>query len=399
MREKHSSLEEDWGVIMSILPERWEEQCKSLKAYQRKRAFKGPGDLLRTLLIHCAEGCSFRVTTALAGEGGIATLSDVALNRRLRLASDWMQWLATGVTEKWLRPERFQSYDGPLRVKVADASTVQEPGSKGTSWRLHYSLELSSLRCNEIKITGSEGAESFKQFEVQPGDLWLGDRAYAQRSGIHHVVSQGGDVLVRVGWNSMVLNDEEGTRFDLLGHLRMLKLHHVGDWPVFVPYGEHQIVGRICAMRKSAAVTARERKRILKECSRKGRKPRPETLEAAQYTFVFTTLDQSIPTETILAIYRTRWQIELTFKRLKSLLKIGHLHNRTPESAKAWLYGKLLAACLIEALVVVSERFFPWGYPIVPTTQDMAQYLEGDRRDVPFFPTGPKPRQQSAPAT
>ncbi len=398
MRGKDSSVEEDWGVIVSLLPEGWEEKCKSLRAYQRARRFKGPDDLLHTLLIHCAEGCSFRVTAALAGEGGLAKLSDVALNKRLRVASDWLLWLATGVTEKWLRPERPQNYDGPMRVKVADATTVQAPGSKGTSWRLHYSLELSSLRCNEIKITGSEGAESFKQFEVLPGDVWLGDRVYAQRSGIHHVVSRGGDVLVRVGWNSMVMNDEEGIRFDLLGHLRGLRNHRVGDWPVVVPYEEHQIFGRICAMKKSASAAARERKRILKECSRKGKKPRPETLEAAQYTFVFTTLDQSIPAETILAIYRTRWQIELTFKRLKSLLGIGHLHNRTPESAKAWLYGKLLAACLIEALVVVSEKFFPWGYPIVPTTQDMAQHLEGDRRDVPFLPTGSKPCQQSAPA-
>ena len=63
-------------------------------------------------------------------------------------------------------------------------------------------------------------------------------------------------------------------------------------------------------------------------------------------------------------MYRRRWQIELAFKRLKSLLQLGHLRKTDPEGAKAWLQGKLLAACLIEQLILTGERFSPWGYLI-----------------------------------
>ncbi len=364
--------DENWGVIEGLLPEGWQEKVKELGAYQRKRAFAGPAELLRALLIHVAEGYSFRVTAAIAEEGELADVSDVALNKRLRLAGEWFRWMAGGVIEKWLRPEGSQDLNEQLRVKVADATTVQEPGSKGTCWRIHYSLELPSLHCDEVKITGPEGAESFSQFTVQPGDLWMGDRAYAKRSGIHHVVSQGGDVLVRVGVNSMVLEEEEGQRFDLLGHLRGLRLQQVGDWPVVITYNGCQIMGRVCAVRKSEAAIRRDQKKIRRENARKGRKTRPETLEAGQYTFVFTTLDQGIPAQTILIIYRIRWQIELAFKRLKSLLGTGHLHNKNAASAKAWLYGKLLTACLLEALAVAAARFFPWGYPIRASTRETA---------------------------
>jgi hypothetical protein len=388
MRAEDFSLKEDWEVIETLLPEGWKEKCKELKAYQLNRAFDGPGDLLRTMLIHCAQGHSFRTTAAIAEEGGLATLSDVALNKRLRLCSDWLRWLTQGVAQKWLVQKAPSDCATTKRVKVADASTVQEPGSKGTSWRIHYALELSSLQCNEITITGKEVGESFKNFTVEEGDLWIGDRAYAKPPGIAHVLLHGGDVLVRVGWNSQQLYDENGRRFDLFRYLRQLRLHQVGDCLVFIAHNKSLIAGRICALRKSVSAADRERKRILKESSKKGRKTKPETLEAAGYTFVFTTLDQSISAETVLTIYRTRWQIELAFKRLKSLLGLGRLHNKNPESAKAWLYGKFLAACIIEALAVVSERFFPWGYQVGKTPPLMEKRLEGDRPDVSILTTG-----------
>jgi len=383
--------DENWGVIESLLPEGWQEKVKELGAYERKRAFAGASELLRTLLIHVAEGCSFRVTAVLAEEGGLADVSDVALNKRLRRAGEWLRWMAAGVVDKWLRPEGTGDFQEALKVKLADATTVQEPGSKGTSWRVHYSLELSSLQCDGVKITGVEGAESFSQFTVQSGDLWMGDRAYAKRSGIYHVVSQGGHVLVRLGFRSTMLEDEQENKFDLLGHLRRLRLRNVGDWPVVVSYNGCKIMGRICAVRKTEAAMRREQRKIKRENTRRGRQTKPETLEAAQYTFVFTTLDRSIPAETILLIYRMRWQIELAFKRLKSLLGTGHLHNKHPLSAKAWLYGKLLTACLLEALAAAATRFFPWGYPLRMSTHQTTQSVEREAPDVPLLPSGSKP--------
>ena len=58
---------------------------------------------------------------------------------------------------------------------------------------------------------------------------------------------------------------------------------------------------------------------------------------------------------------------ELAFKRLKSLLQLGHLKKTDPQGAKAWLQGKLLIASLIETLIAVGERFSPWGY-LLPRT-------------------------------
>ena len=66
----------------------------------------------------------------------------------------------------------------------------------------------------------------------------------------------------------------------------------------------------------------------------------------------------------MLDLYRLRWQAELAFKRLKSLLNVGHLPKYDPRSSRAWLQAKLLTALLIERLLIESKLFSPWGYPL-----------------------------------
>ena len=65
-------------------------------------------------------------------------------------------------------------------------------------------------------------------------------------------------------------------------------------------------------------------------------------------------------TQRVLEAYRLRWQVELVFKRLKQIAQLGHLPKHDPESAQAWLYGKLLVALLTEK-VIQSARPFPPG--------------------------------------
>ena len=76
---------------------------------------------------------------------------------------------------------------------------------------------------------------------------------------------------------------------------------------------------------------------------------------------------QQFPALQVLALYRGRWQIELVFKRLKSLLGVGQLAKYDPGSAKAWLQAKLLTALLMERLEREAFLFSPWGYPLLAT--------------------------------
>ncbi len=80
---------------------------------------------------------------------------------------------------------------------------------------------------------------------------------------------------------------------------------------------------------------------------------------------VFTTLRvPEMGAPQVLEYYRFRWQIELVFKRLKSLLAIGHLPKHDARSSRAWLHGKLLVALLTQKLVRLGSSFSPWGYEL-----------------------------------
>jgi IS4 transposase len=83
-----------------------------------------------------------------------------------------------------------------------------------------------------------------------------------------------------------------------------------------------------------------------------GRCPQAGTLEAASHVLLLTSLDpKDYPADRVAALYRLRWQVELAFKRLKSLLHLDALRAKDPALARAWLYTHLIAALLIDDMV------------------------------------------------
>lgn len=359
-----AGVEDDWHVIEQLLPPGWETKAVELGALRRCRRFADAATLLRVLLIHLADGCSLRETAVRAAEGGLVTVSPVALFKRLRACGEWFRWLAAELLRAW-GPALPPALAGAARrIRVVDGSIITEPGATGSTWRVHYAIGLPALQCDEVHVTAPDVGESFQRFTVRRGDLCLGDRGFAHRAGVRHVVAHGGAVIVRLNLTNLPLQDGRGRPFLLLRKLRTLRDLRLGDWPAWLADDAGALPGRVCAVKKSKAAARRAREKAARESRKQGHTPRPETLEAAGYTFVFTTLPAAVPPATVLELYRGRWQVELAFKRLKSLLALGHLKKTDPAGAKAWLQGKLLVACLIEALISVAERFSPWGYPL-----------------------------------
>lgn len=357
-------LDEDWLVVQSMLPQGWEGKARELGAFRRGRAIPDAATLLRVMLIHLAQGCGLRETAVRAKQGGLASLSDVAILKRLRACGEWFKWMSEGLRQQWLPefPMQAQAWQG-RRVRLVDGTVVSEPGDTGSQWRLHYAVGLPALNCDEVIITKSSDGETLKRFTVERGDILIGDRGYAHRAGIAHVVRHGGDVIIRTNLVTLPLLNASGVRVDPLLALRTLRVGECGDWRVCVQGdGKQLIEGRLCAVKKSEAAAHKAQRRVQRESQRSGSTMRPETLEAASYVFVFSTLPDTIPAHTVMELYRGRWQIELAFKRLKSLVQLGHLKKIDAQAARAWLQGKLLVAFMLDALLETTERISPWGY-------------------------------------
>ena len=103
-------------------------------------------------------------------------------------------------------------------------------------------------------------------------------------------------------------------------------------------------------------------KRLIKENQRKcgGKDVTKQQRESNKYIMVMTSLGKEVSPAQVLELYRLRWQIEIAFKRLKSLFEYNELPSKNSQSVKAWFYGKLLLAALCETLVNAG-RFSPSG--------------------------------------
>lgn len=356
------NLTEDWELVKCLLPEQWEQKARELGAFRRGRGITDPSTLLRVMLIHLAQGCGLRETAVRAQQGGLASVSDVAILKRLKGCGAWFEWMAGALRQRWLPDFPVGAAWTGRRIRLVDGTMVSEPGETGSQWRLHYSIGLPALNCEEVIVTTRKEGETLKRFDVREGDLFIGDRGYAHPGGIAHVVAGRADVIIRTNLVTLPLYDAQGIRLQVLSRLRSLSVGECGDWKVAVKSGKHWIAGRLCAIKKGAAAAQKARARVMRESQRNGTQLQPDTLEAADYVFVFTTLTTACPASVIMELYRARWQIELAFKRLKSLVQLGHLKKHDETAARAWLQGKLLVAFLVDALLVTAERISPWGY-------------------------------------
>jgi Transposase DDE domain len=193
------------------------------------------------------------------------------------------------------------------------------------------------------------------------------------------VVRAGGDVVVRLNLSNVPLEQAQGKAFNILRRLRTLRVGQCGDWQAWMRESSREeaarMAVRVCAIKKSAQATRKTQERLLAEAARQRQQVQAATLEAAGYVLVLTTLKGQIAAQAILNLYRSRWQIELAFKRLKSLIGVGHLKKIDPGGAVAWLQGKLMVAFLIETMLLAAERISPWGYPLDTAALALARDL------------------------
>lgn len=362
---------DNWEILCTFLPQGWAEQARRLGAIQRARYISDPGTVLRVLLLHLAAGCSLAETAARASASGLAPISAVGVFKRLRAAEPWLRWLAQQMRGTAALPMEAAG----RRLRAVDATSISEPGSTGTDWKIHWAVNLADLQCDFFELTHVlEGGETFRRVPVRPGDILMGDRVYAAPPGAAHVVKAKGDVVVRVNRQALPLFDQRGRRMELLPFLQRLKGKPPQEHEAQVrnPQGGW-IAGRLIALRQSAEATRLIQRRLRRQAQRKQERLSTESLQFAEYFMIWTTLSHVFAAGSVLEFYRLRWQIELVFKRMKSILGLGHLPKKDPLSAQAWLEGKLFTGLLIERMLHTAESFSPWGYALAAATQSVAR--------------------------
>lgn len=332
-------------------------------ALTRRREIRSAESLLRLVLAWGPGDLSLRQAAVWADMSGVAAMGDAAVMRRLRKSADWLEGLVQAVLEARSQALRPASVDGRL-LRLIDGTTFGVVGSKKPGWRLHAGFDLALGRFDGIKLTSRAQGEGLEQIGVIQGEIRIADRGFARPDGLRHMIDHGGDFLIRLGSRSLKLEQDKGAPIDLMA-LFAAALEKSGwdglvnvlngrksrkSWP---PLPIRLLIRPLPPEQAEAA-----RQRLRRAGQREGYKPSPLAFEAAGFVMLATSL-HDIAADDLFDLYRLRWQIELAFKRLKSLIGARCVPTKDPDLARTWLYAHLLTALIVEDFSAEFGESFP----------------------------------------
>jgi hypothetical protein len=332
------------GLLQDLPPET-AQMAREFKAFVRAKKVKTPEQLLRVVFLYCGLDKSLREVagtfTAL-----YEAITDQSVAERLRACGPWVQ----AMLRRMLSLSPVDTLPTGLRFVVIDASSIQAPGATGTDHRRHLAMDLLSLQFLEVLVSDVHTGETLKHFTLAPGDVAVADRGYAQCQGMSAAVQQGAELIVRLHPFRVVLGDTAGAPLELCAALKRQKMETIRTLAVALRAtgGQHEVRGWVHAYRLNAEQAHRARHKC-RQGHKKGT-PNAESLFLAGWVLVLTTLAPAVlSAQTIMALYRCRWQVELAIKRWKSVLDVDALRAKaTSPLAEVWLHGKLLYALMLE---------------------------------------------------
>jgi hypothetical protein len=334
-----------WAEIERVLPPAWRELATQMKLIRKRPPHLGAkvediGQVLRLVLFMVATNSALAVATAAFAGANLLTISSVSLHQWMRQLGPYLAELLKqmiGAEHAKFSPDRWAGFV----PTIVDASVVNNPGAKGTTVRVHKALRLSDLRVVDVVVTDDKTGETFRHFQPQEGELYLGDRVYANPPGIAWLKAHGAEAMVRFNRGALPLYDAHGAPIDVFTKLaKLTKPDRPREWDVFVHAEDQRIQGRLIAVRLPEDKADQARVRARKE---QGPSVTEETLRMASFVVLFTTVSKDrLGMHLVLQLYALRWQVELEFKRDKSITGLDRLPNFRPDTIESWVYAKLL---------------------------------------------------------
>jgi hypothetical protein len=253
-------------------------------------------------------------------------------------------------------------------VYIRDSSVVSLPKALETIWsgcatsqgssaavKLHSRLEVCSGKLGgPILAAGREHdcRSPFQSEKLPKGALRMGDLGFFSLKQFKVDNEQAVWWLSRYKTSTQI-SDQQGHPINLLVWLGQQLADQV-ELPIQL--GKTDLLAcRLLAIRVPPMLVDK-RKRKLKEYARKKQTPlTAERLALAEWTLLLTNLPQdllSIPEA--LVLLRVRWQIELLFKRWKSLFKIDEWRSKDIWRILTELYAKLLGALIQQWILLTA---------------------------------------------
>jgi hypothetical protein len=344
----------EWQYLRTLLPDGLDESAHRSGALLRCRNVSNAESLVRIALAYAVSDLSLKDVAAWCHTLGLAKLTGPGVFYRLREAESWLSVLLGQVLEQDCAQG---GHVRGLTLRIVDATVVTGPGALGTEWRAHVMVDPATGGFRAVEVTDAHGGEHYGRYPLQPGETVLGDRAYATARGIYAVQRAGAHVMARLNPHNLRVCDGQRQRIFPLDRRDEIPAAGWVEFKVLVPIPPDDYDSR-----SDKGWSLRRAKDWIPARIVAGR-----TRDGEIIWIVTTAPEALISAPATTELYRLRWQVELFFKRLKSLLHFDALPSRQGPTARSWILSRLLAAALAQRLIRPSGPLSPWGYEIGKT--------------------------------
>lgn len=335
--------------LIKYLPTNYKTLCWENKAMTRHRGIQDEEELLMLSLFY-SYGHSLMEVKNYAKTEFNTNISDVGFMKRFNRCNDWIKSIIAEMLGNevisYPVPEKLKSY----KVLAVDASDVQQKGAVQRLFHLHYAVNLFTLSSESFVITPQQQGETLRNFSLGKNTIVIADRAYASIAGIEYCLETQTDFILRIKNKAFNLYNQNGEKVTLSSVLKDVNEQSC-DFILYYKVEQELKPIRFCAVKKTKEEIEFEKKRIQRKESKRQISFSDDTKFTHNYFFVVTSLGTDFTSNDILQLYKLRWQVEMVFKRYKSILNLGSIPTKTDISGQVWLNCKMLIALLIEKIL------------------------------------------------
>jgi hypothetical protein len=313
--------------------------------FERPQTLQRAHDLLRLVLAYVLQDLSLRELSFWAACVLEIDLTDEALRVWLHRSLDWIERLLDEALAPLRVPLATRSH---VCVGLLDATMISLPGSTGTDFQLHVTLDGLSGRLLGVQCTSDKEPESLHRCQVPRFSIPIGDRAYGLAKHYAHACERDWYPLLRAPLHALPVFDahsQQIARGDLLDRAQQGQV----DQDVWIHHQGRRHAARLVWAALPPAAAERARRRLRKQAKKKGHTPTAQGLALAGWVVLLTRLPREhFSVEWLLRMYRQRWQIELFFKRCRQLLGLGPTKKMSPRLTRVVLLAKMLVVALVQ---------------------------------------------------
>ncbi len=358
--ENIQAVLKNWdNKISPHLPENLDEIAKNTGVLQRKRGIRSAKDLLRVLFLYASSKFSFRILAVAAYALGFSSISDTAWRKRFSKSVPFLKEIIHAMLSAFIPQTDAFAFQGVKNVLLVDASVVRQEGARQDQQRIHLCYSLNGNRMKQVKVTDQHTAESLSHFSFEPGDLVMADAGYGTAQNYIYTQEQGADAILRITPKNFCLYDADGEKIPRISLLKDAGEKNM-EWVDifgFCRYGKKSSFVRVVAHKLTDRQAEQTRKRKKRKASKNQGCIREDTLLCAGWTVVITSLGAEYCGEEIMHLYRSRWQVELLFKRFKQKFSITTIKAGSTTYAEAEVLLWLILWTMAEKQSFLAEYF------------------------------------------